>query len=74
MKTKYKYIHFKMGHPENLEQDWICCNNKTNDLLGEFHFNKKWKCYEFWPCGMTAFTDDCLADIIDFIKQLEVKK
>ena len=70
MKTRYKYINFvKIGDAE-----WWCHNNKSNVLLGKTGFNLRWKCFEFYPQPDIAFTDDCLADIIDFMKQLEQKK
>ena len=77
MKTKYKYIHFVYADIKNESamggrlNQWVCRNNKSKSDLGLICFNGKWRCWEFWPDERSAFTTDCLADIIDFLKQLE---
>lgn len=77
MKTKYKYIHFKaLPVSEGMTikgqtHIWHCFANKDKTTLGNFHYNFQWKQWEFWPNYSTAFTNDCLADIIDFMKQLK---
>ena len=70
MKTKYKYIKFEPGVGTATEA-WICCNTKDNYRLGWVEWYPRWKCWQFCPAGDTAFTTDCLADIIHFIGQLK---
>lgn len=67
MKTKYKYIHFINGMPN----EWTVWNNKTDDYLGAIVFNKRWKEWEFCPEPFTGYTTQCLLDLADFIKQLK---
>ena len=70
MKTKYKYIEFK----KDVSGVWHCGNHKTDDYLGRVMWVKRWKCYEFVPNEGTAYTVECLADLADFIRQLEQEK
>ena len=69
MKTKYKFIEFRK-EDNNLYYIW---NHRYNQYLGELRYNaiKKWEEWEFLPDSYTAFTHQCLEDIIHFIKQLK---
>lgn len=71
MKTKYKHLFFVQNG-----EKWDCRNGKEKYwlLLGVVHYNLRWKCFEFWPEERMAFTDDCLTDIADFLKQLNEEK
>jgi hypothetical protein len=70
MKTKYKYINFS----QTLHK-WRCYTNRGNDELGFLEWNQRWKQYEFVPAAIpVAFTQDCLMDIADFIRQIETEK
>lgn len=66
MKTKYKYIYFK-----EWTNFWEVLTNKNNLLLGTIYYYTPFQQYSFSPTEHTTFSPDCLADIIDFIKQLE---
>lgn len=66
MKTRYKHINF-----QTRLDVWHCCANRTGDVLGFLEWNSRWKQFEFVPKENTGFTQDCLADIADFIRQLE---
>jgi hypothetical protein len=69
-KTKYKYIHFVKPESGN----WECMTNRGKDYLGQLEWNPKWKQFEFVPAGAyVGFTQDCLTDISDFMRQLEQK-
>lgn len=72
MKTEYKYIRFeKWGNLTN-ETYWRCYTRKK-DLLGTVEWGR-FKCWEFVPQAGTAYTTDCLADIIHFIGQIAKEK
>lgn len=45
-------------------------NEKSDDKLGIIKWNNHWRRYCFYPLGDTCFDNQCLLDIIDFIKQL----
>ncbi len=70
MKTKYKYIHFKCAFEEEKLPRWMVVNNKSGKILGWLKWYSSWRQYCFYPLYDTMFNDSCLADIIDFIKQL----
>ena len=72
MKTKYKHIHFDEDF-EQLDPDmpiYICRNNKTSGILGNVVYYPPWRKYEFIGEEGAGFDTSCLADIIDFMKQL----
>ena len=66
LKTQYQYIVFQ---PHNIA--WNIYSNHSYNYLGCVVWHQKWKCWEFQPCDGTGWTMDCLADIQDFVKQLE---
>ena len=68
MKTQYKYINFNEAIGWDI---WECRNNKTNHCLGEIQYSDQWKCFVFISESNCQFSSDCLADIIDFMKQLK---
>jgi len=74
-KTKYKYIRFEATDElVNGEAVWECVNNKTGAVLSKIFYYKRWKeyCFTQYAQGV-IFNDGCLADTIDFIKQLNSK-
>lgn len=73
MKNKYKYIHFiETEEIVNGRKVWECRNNKTKAILSKIFYYKQWKEYCFTQAESgVIFNDGCLADTIDFIKQLK---
>ncbi len=53
------------------EKGIIVENKKRGSLLGEICFRYQWKKLVFCPRQNTVFSEDCLQDIIDKMKQLE---
>ena len=74
MKTQYKHIHFRRvtGYHET-EHVWRCYANRGGDYLG-LVAPGSWGCITFSPMSQTEFSDDCLADIIHFIGQVEAER
>ena len=72
MKLKYKYIHFEeTSEIVGGKVVWVCKDNKRNDILSKIFYYKLWREYCFTQEQQDVIFDDgCLADIIDFIKQL----
>jgi len=73
MKSKYKYIHFiETDELVNGRKVWECKNNRTKAILAKLFYYKQWKqyCFTQYEQGV-IFNDGCLADTIDFIKQLQ---
>lgn len=73
MKTKYKWVEFIYNEDR---ESWDVWNHRFKQYLGYIKFNvsTNWKEWEFLPDSYTLFTKQCLADIIDFIKQLDAKE
>lgn len=79
MKTEYKYIKFVIGIAEYEQENggtskpiYECRNKKTDDILAYIEYYKPWKQYCFTQADSNIiFSEGCLADIIDFIKQLK---
>ena len=69
MKKRYKHIHFVVGslsdHPS-----YHCKNNRDGSVLGVVFCYERWKKYVFEGRAGCVFDTSCLADIIDFMKQL----
>lgn len=68
MKTKYKYIEFKLV--KHSIEKYICYNLESKDILGYVFFHPIWQGYVFNPLGITIFNKTCLDDISYFISQL----
>ena len=74
MKTKHKHIYFeKLVTKGNVPKPtWLCCNNKTDEQLGQLEWHVSWRQYVFAAGSeIVIFSKSCLLDICDFIKQLE---
>lgn len=70
MKTKYKHIYF-VEFPVALKKPaYLCRNNKTSGELGKILYYPLWRKYVFEGFEGCVFDEKCLADIIDFMKQL----
>lgn len=65
----YKYIYFRKLDKLNGKMAYMCHNKKSNNILGDVRYNKKWKEYEFVPGMGTGFSEECLRDIRDFIQK-----
>ena len=63
---KYKYIEFRQI--ESNTKIWGCYNRKSGMLLGTVEWYGRWNRYLFSPDAGIVFTQDCLENIIDFIK------
>lgn len=77
-KTQYKYIEFieTKTNPDfpiadQLRFPWVCLNRKSKDALG--YVCKQWNQPCFTAIEGAIFSHDCLADIIHFLNQVEVK-
>ena len=46
--------------------------NKDNEDLGDIGYYKDWKCWIFEPEISIIFSADCLQEIVDFIKEIEL--
>jgi len=68
MKTKYKYIQFDY---QPIDGIYLITNHRFKEHIGQLNFIKNWKQWELVPYEDTGWTMDCLADIIDFVKQLK---
>lgn len=72
MKTKYKHIHFERhgigSEPQRII--YLCRNNKTNSVLGGIEYYHSWRKFVFEGKENAVFDTSCLANIIDFMKQL----
>ena len=73
MKTEYKYIKFEI-EPKNAKRktDVFMCKTNDNFRLGIVKWYPGWRRYCYFPmaCGNSVYSEGCLRDIADFIKQL----
>ncbi len=72
MKMRYKHIHFFEAGQETGKPSYACYNNKTSRELGGVIFYNPWRQYVFESADeYIVFSQSCLIDIIDFMKQLK---
>jgi len=65
-----KYIYF-----EKKEKHIEIKNKKTKSLLGYIYYYNQWRQYIFTQAdGGIIFSQDCLQDIVEYIKKLEEEK
>lgn len=43
-------------------------------VLGQTRWFSRWRTYSFFPCNDTVYESKCLADIIQFMKELMKKR
>lgn len=72
MKTEYEYIKFVKQHTPRRKTGMYVCKTKDNFRLGIVKWYSPWRRYCYFPtaCGNSIYSEGCLKDIIDFIKQL----
>ena len=63
---KYKWITIEAL----IKDEYHIFNNKTNDVLGEIKFYKKWNCWVVNFFEDAVFSASCLEDIAKFIRGL----
>jgi len=75
MKTKYRFIRFEWVDGD-FDGYWKCVNSKHGYMLGKVRWYQQWRRFTFSPEPNTEleFSDDCLDDISDFLKQCTKKK
>lgn len=69
-KTKYKHIEFEWVAGQEQRKTWRCVNIKGGYPLGIVSWYSAWKQYCYFPVASTVYSQDCLEDIIDFMKNL----
>mgnify|MGYP001615894587 CR=1 FL=1 len=66
MGKKYKFIYFVKQE----DDVYNCCNNRSDDVLGQVRWYPMWKQYCYYPKEDTVYNVTCLNDINDFIGSL----
>ena len=68
----YKYIQFDLVQQKEKTQIYAVRNIKSQLILGYVAWHCGWRQYCFGPTLMqeTIYSEGCLKDIADFIKQL----
>jgi hypothetical protein len=74
MKTEYRHIHFTKEELPKEKPTWLCRNNKSNSPLARIIWYMLWKKYVVEFNQMAVFDESCLADIQDFLRQLNAQK
>ena len=74
MKTKYKYIEFKIKDDAFSGEEVWECRNRKKTVLGYVGYVGRWHEWEFQPEPMMGFTIECINDIADFLRQLNENK
>ena len=70
MKTKYEYIVFVEVSTTKKTFEFECCNIKSFDRLGVVKWYSGWRRYCYFSYSSEVYSEGCLRDIADFIKQL----
>lgn len=74
MKTEYEYIVFvkEATSAKRKTSIFSCRNKKGGDTLGLVKWYPGWRRYCFFPneFSFVVFSEGCLRDIADFIKQI----
>ncbi len=75
MKLNYQFINFKLVEHKPKTSVYSCCNNKSGGELGVVKWYSAWRQYCYFPTVQAVYSKGCLADIKDFIEQLnEVRR
>jgi hypothetical protein len=69
VKTVYEYIEFEVMAEKPRTTVWVCLNRHHGEVLGQVYWHGPWRQYCFFP-GEAVFSGGCLADIADFLKQV----
>ena len=70
MRTEYKYIHFEKVADKTKTSVWSCLNNHYGTELGRVKWYPQWRWYCFFQTVFAIYSDGCLDDISDFLKQV----
>ena len=73
MKTVYKFIEFQIGPTTTCgKPNWhIYTTSRGHEEIGFVLWNWRFESWELTTRETASFDKTCLADVIDFIKQLE---
>ena len=72
--SKYIWFHNTKHHNKPKTEVWDVVSKSGNDILGQIKYFANWRQYIFEPMGKPYFSTGCMIDIINFIKELQVKK
>jgi hypothetical protein len=74
IKDRYQFIHFIKVKDRPKTSVWSCRNNRTGEELGVIEWYGPWRQYIYHPTVRAVYSSGCLADIGDFIGQLESER
>ncbi len=70
-----KWIYFESRNEfAGKHESWDVANSKSDEPLALICWYPAWRQYVVQPDAGAVFSWDCLQDIVDFLKQLNVKK
>ena len=70
MKTRYEDLHFRPIEQKAKTDVWQCGSNKGDFTLGIVKWHPAWRQYCFFPNAETVFSSGCLADVNNFMDEL----
>jgi predicted peptidase len=65
-----KHLIFGKGFSHDTHEHYVVRSTHDNSTLGQIFWHGAWKCYVFEPQRETIWSDDCLADVAAFLKDL----
>jgi len=74
VETQYKFIHFLKKEEKPKTSVWYCCNNKSDNILGEVKWYSRWRQYCYFSTVPAIYSIGCLEDINNFIQQLNKER
>lgn len=71
IKADYEYLIFVEVETSGKTRKWNCHNKKSGTILGEVKWNGSWRQYCYFSIIQAVYSQGCLNDITDFIRQLK---
>ncbi|MCK5016251.1 MAG: hypothetical protein KAS32_04190 [Candidatus Peribacteraceae bacterium] len=72
---KYKHIYFTKSTQIQAEKPiYECRNNKSKEIIAVIYWYPQWKQFVFGFYEDAVFSQSCLLDIVDFIKDVSNEK
>jgi hypothetical protein len=73
MKTEYEYLKMVTVPAPGKTSKWSVCNRRSGSELGEIKWYPAWRQYCYFPTVQAVYSQGCMDDISDFLKQLNKK-
>lgn len=73
MSREYKYFRIVETERKPKTKVYAVINKKSGFQLGAIQWYSAWRQYCFAPAADTIFSDDCMQDIVNFVKEINLE-